>query len=81
MINQHLQSWRSIDKLTKYLGWTDESDVNIQIHQARKQLANKLKQRSLGGPMLIERKTGEIWFGTANFKIFKDKGLKTNAVS
>lgn len=62
MIDKHLQGWVSIDKLTNDLGLT-ESHVNIQIHRARKQLADKLKTLNLSGPMLIKRKkrAGQIW--------------------
>jgi len=79
MIDKLLQGWVSIDKLTNDLGFT-ESHVNIQIHRARKQLADKLKDLGLSGPMLIERKKGQVRFGASNFKIFKGKDLEIDAV-
>ncbi|NQZ06459.1 MAG: FHA domain-containing protein [Algicola sp.] len=80
MIDQHLQGWVPIDKLTRDLGLS-ESHLNIQIHRARKQLADKLKALGLSGPMLIERKKGQVRFGSSNFKIFKGKALEVDGLA
>jgi hypothetical protein len=80
MIDEHLQGWVSIDKLSNDLGFT-EAHINIQIHRARKQLADKLKGLGLSGPMLIERKKGQVRFGTSNFKIFKGKDIEVDSVT
>ncbi len=79
MVDEHLQGWVSIDKLTNDMRFT-ESHINIQIHRARKQLADKLKDLGLSGPMLIERKKGQVRFGAPNFKIFKGKHLEVDAI-
>jgi hypothetical protein len=54
-IDEHLQGWVSIEKLTTDLGLT-ESHVNIQIHRARKQLADKLQGYGTGRCWLSVKK-------------------------
>ncbi|PAJ76396.1 hypothetical protein CJF42_00410 [Pseudoalteromonas sp. NBT06-2] len=79
-IEESLKGWVSIDRLIKDLG-LNESHINIQIHRARKQFADKLQEYNLRGSMLIERKRGQVRFCATKFKIFKGKQIEVDAIS
>lgn len=69
------QGWRTIEQLTKDIGLS-ETHVNIQIHRARKQVADKLQSLGVCNPLLIERKRGRVRLAAKNFKIFKGQSLE-----
>ncbi len=75
---EHLQGWRTIEQLTKDIGLS-ESHVNIQIHRARKQLADKLQALGLYAPLLIERRKGQVRFAATDYKIFKGQTLEVDS--
>lgn len=76
---EHLQGWRTIDQLTKDIGLS-ENHVNIQIHRARKQLADKLQSEGISAPLLIERKRGRVRFAANDFKVFKGQELEVDSM-
>ncbi|MGF1703717.1 FHA domain-containing protein [Photobacterium makurazakiensis] len=76
---EHLQGWRTIEQLTKDIGLS-ENHVNIQIHRARKQLADKLQSEGIFGPLLIERKRGRVRFAASDFKVFKGQELEVDSM-
>jgi len=78
LLPEHLQGWRSIEQLTKDIGLS-ESHVNIQIHRARKQIADKLKKLGLYAPLVIERKKGQVRFASTDYKIFKGQSLEEDS--
>ena len=79
LLPEHLQGWRSIKQLTKDVGLS-ETHVNIQIHRARKQLADKLQTLKLYSPLLIERRKGQVRFAATDYKIFKGQTLETDSM-
>jgi len=79
LIPQEQQGWRTIEQLTKDIGLS-ENHINIQIHRARKQLADKLQSLSLFGPLLIERKRGKVRFAATDYKIFKGHSLEVDSM-
>lgn len=76
---EHLQGWRTIEQLTKDIGLS-ENHVNIQIHRARKQLADKLQSVGICEPLLIERKRGRVRFAANDFKVFKGQELEVDSM-
>lgn len=74
-VEPHLQGWTSVNTLMRDLGYS-ESHINIQIHRARKHMADKLQGNDLAGPMLIERKKGQVRLNSTHFKLFKGKELE-----
>lgn len=79
-IPTHLQGWRTIEQLTQDTGLS-ENHVNIQIHRARKQLADKFQSLGIDAPLLIERKTRQVRFAATNFKIFKGQTLEEDSMN
>ncbi|MPY26893.1 FHA domain-containing protein [Shewanella sp. YLB-07] len=74
-----LQGWRSISQLTKDIGLS-ENHVNIQIHRARKQLADKLQANGLCEPLLIERQRGRVRLAASNYQVFKGQTLEIASI-
>lgn len=74
-IDESLRGWIPIKKLSKDLGLS-ESHINIQIHRARKQIADQLPQNNLSATHFIERRRGYARFGYDNFTIFKGDRLE-----
>lgn len=77
---EHLQGWRTIAQLTKDIGLS-ESHVNIQIHRARKQVADKLQSLGLYASLVIERKKGQVRFSTSNYIIYKGQVLEQGPIN
>jgi hypothetical protein len=77
---EYLQGWRTIEQLTKDIGLS-ESHVNIQIHRARKQLADKLHSLGLYGSLLIERKKGQVRFSANHYQIYKGQILEQDSIN
>ncbi|MDV5167808.1 FHA domain-containing protein [Photobacterium rosenbergii] len=69
------RGWRSIEQLSKDIGLS-ESHINIQIHRARKQLADKMNAEGINEPMLIERQRGRVRLAVNDFKVFKGEKLE-----
>ena len=74
--DEYFTGWISIQALSRDLGLS-ESHINIQIHRARKQIAEAFCELGLIVPTLIERKKGYARFASDNFKIFKGNKLET----
>jgi hypothetical protein len=66
-LDTHSQGWIALDELSRMLD-VDPSYVNIQIFRAKHQLSSALPQ-SGGMPPLVERRRGEIRFGSYAFTV------------
>ena len=71
------QGWVYAEQLAAELGM-DSTHMNIQIHRARKQVADCLPN-ALDHQCLLERRGGKIRFGCEKFKIFKGDALVANS--
>ncbi|MEM0954538.1 MAG: FHA domain-containing protein [Pseudomonadota bacterium] len=72
-IDYKSQGWIDNDTLARDLG-IELSHVNILIHRARKQIAERLWPR-IEPDQLVERRKGRMRIGVTNFKIFKGETL------
>ncbi|KNC67151.1 FHA domain-containing protein [Pseudoalteromonas ardens] len=72
------QGWVSVKQLSRDLGLT-ESHINIQIHRARKQFVDRMKDKSMA-ESLIERKRGRVRFGGRHFSIVKGQQLEASTL-
>lgn len=71
------QGWIYAEQLATELG-LDSTHMNIQIHRARKQVADCLPN-AMDHQCLLERRGGKIRFGCEKFKIFKGDALVTTS--
>ncbi|QMV13916.1 FHA domain-containing protein [Vibrio spartinae] len=72
------QGWRSVDQLTKDMG-ISETHINIQIHRARKQLAELQETMGVMVPNIIERKRGRIRLAATNYQVIKGNQLEIDS--
>lgn len=73
-IEPHSQGWLDIERLSRMLG-LDASHLNIQIFRVRKQIAQSLPAE-LSFPNIIERRRGEMRFGTFGFQIVRGSSIE-----
>ena len=76
---EDVSGWISVKQLARDLG-VDENHLNIQIHRARKQFVEQLKDKSLA-ELIIERKRGKVRFGGKHFRIFKGAQVECSTIN
>lgn len=68
------QGWIDIDQLSRMLG-LEQNHLNMQIFRARNQIAKALPSVP-NGPDIVERRRGEVRFGTFRFQIMRGSKLE-----